>query len=88
MANVKLTKKDLLEKLQAKLTLLKGTKISQQEILDKCIEFSDEHIEDFINEKVIQKPLTSEKMAFILANPIDCPIYFLDKSDDELLYGI
>ena len=87
MANVKLTKKDLLEKLQAKLTILKGTKLSQQEILDKCIEFSDEHLEDFINEKVIRKTLTPEKMKLILANPIDCPLYFLDKSDDDLLYS-
>lgn len=87
MANVKLTKKKLLEKLQAKVTLLKGTKISQQEILDKCIEFSDEHLEDFVNEKVIQKTLTPEKMDLILANPIDCSLEFLDKSDDELLYG-
>ncbi|MHA1266378.1 MAG: hypothetical protein ACTSRS_14185 [Candidatus Helarchaeota archaeon] len=87
MANVKLNKKKLLEKLQAQLTLLQGKKISQQELLDKCIEFSEEHVEEFINEKLSVPLLTPEKIERILSNPIDCPIYCKDKSDDELIYG-
>jgi len=86
MANVKLSKKKLLEKLQAQLTLLLGQKISQQELLDKCIEFSEQHIEEFLNEKLAPPQLTSEKIDRILSNAIDCPIYFKEKSDDELLY--
>ena len=88
MANVKLNKKKLLEKLQAQLTLLQGKKISQQDLLDKCIEFSEEHVEEFINEKISPPLLTPEKMERILSNSIDCPIYFKDKSDDELIYGL
>ncbi|MHA1266889.1 MAG: hypothetical protein ACTSRS_16750 [Candidatus Helarchaeota archaeon] len=81
-----MSKKKLLEKLQAQLTLLQGKKISQQELLDKCIEFSEEHVEEFINEKLSTPLLTPEKIERILSNPIDCPIYFKDKSDDELIY--
>ncbi|MHA1145881.1 MAG: hypothetical protein ACTSRW_14160 [Candidatus Helarchaeota archaeon] len=87
MSTVKLTRKELLEKLQARLTLLNGKKISQQEILDKCIEFSVEHIEEFIREKIIHNALTPEKIALILSNAIDCPIYFQEKSNEELLHG-
>lgn len=87
MATVKLNKKELLEKLQAKLTLIRGKKISQQEILDKCIEFTEEHLEEFIKEKLKSPTLTQEKIKQILSNPIDCPIFFQDKSDDELIYG-
>ena len=52
MANVKPKNKRLLEEFQAKLVLLKGKKISQQEILDKCIEFSEHHLKEFVNEKI------------------------------------
>ncbi|MHA1278135.1 MAG: hypothetical protein ACTSQI_22540 [Candidatus Helarchaeota archaeon] len=88
MANVKLNNKKLLEKLQAQLTLIQGKKMSQQELLDKCIEFSEEHFDDFINEKLSLSLLTPEKMERILSNPIDVPIYFKNKSDDELIYDI
>ena len=88
MANVKLNNKKLLEKLQAQLTLIQGKKISQQELLDKCIEFSEEHIKEFVNEKISPPLLTPEKVKRILSNAIDCPIYFKGKSDDELIYGV
>ena len=87
MANVKLTNKKLLEKLQAQLTLSQGKKLSQQEVLDKCIEFSEEHLDEFIKEKILPPLLTPEKKERILSNTINVPIYFKDKSDDELIYG-
>ena len=86
MANVKLKNKELLEQLQAKLVLLKGKKISQQEILDKCIEYSEQHLEEFIREKIEPPKLTPEKMDLIISNSFEGPVYFQDKSDDELLY--
>jgi hypothetical protein len=87
MANVKLKNKELLEKLQARLVLLKGKKVSQQEILDKCVEFSENHLEEFIREKIEPPNLTPEKIKLIISNVYDGPVYFQDKSDDELLYG-
>lgn len=88
MANVKLKNKELLEQLQARLVLLKGKKISQQEILDKCVEFSEKHLEEFIQEKIEPPKLTPEKIKLILSNVYDGPIYFQDKSDDELIYRV
>jgi len=87
MANVKLRNKELLELLQARLVLLKGKKLSQQEILDKCIEFSENHLEEFIQEKIEKPKLTPEKIELIISNIYDGPIHFQEKSDDEILYG-
>lgn len=88
MANVKLKNKRLLEEFQAKLVLLKGKKISQQEILDKCIEFSEHHLKEFVNEKIDTPKLTPEKRERIISNTIDAPIYYPDKTDDEIIYGV
>jgi len=86
MVNVKLKNKQLLEKLQVRLELLMGKKASQQEILDKCVEFSEKHLEEFIREKIEPPKLTPEKIDLIISNIYDGPIYFQDKSDDDLLY--
>jgi hypothetical protein len=88
MANVKPKNKRLLEEFQAKLVLLKGKKISQQEILDKCIEFSEHHLKEFVNEKIDTPKLTPERKERIISNSIEVPIYYTDKTDDEIIYGI
>ncbi len=87
MANVKLTKKDLLEKLQATLVLKEGKKISQQELLDKCVEFSNAHLEQFILEELQIPPLDPSKIMQILSHAVDDEVLHLEKSDDELIYG-
>lgn len=88
MANVKLTNKKKLEELQAKFVLQKGKKLSQQEILDKCIEFSDKHFEEFTEELIDQPVNFEDKFDLILKNTYKEKTYFKDKSDDELLYGL
>lgn len=87
MASVKLTNKNLLDKLQAKIILRTGKKISQQEILDKTVEFAHDKLEEFIAKNVEIPRITDEITKRILETPLDAPIYHLDKSDDELLYG-
>lgn len=87
MANVKLSNKSRLEKLQAKLVLLKGKKVSQQDILDKCIDFTDDHFEQFLSEQMDEPGLNKEKIQLILSNVCDCKTYDNEKTDDELLYG-
>jgi hypothetical protein len=87
MASVKLKNKDLLDKLQAKIVLETGNKLSQQEILDKSVEFAYNKLPEFIQENVKTPQLTKEILKYILDNPYDGPLYHLDKSDDELLYG-
>jgi hypothetical protein len=88
MANVKLNRKDLLENLQARLILERQLKLTQQELLDKCIEFAVGHIDQFVIEKVARPPLTKEKLEKILSHAIDAELFDLDKSDDELIYGL
>ncbi len=49
MAVIKTTNKDIIDQLQAKLTLQIGKRFTQQEIVDLCIEFAQENIEELIN---------------------------------------
>ena len=88
MANVKLNNKSLLEKLQAKITLRLGKKISQQDVLDKSIEFAYERLDEFIIENIDHPPVTDDLIKRIRENAIDEPIEYLEKSDDELIYGL
>ncbi len=88
MSSVKLNKKDLLDQLQAKLTLKIGKKISQQEILDKCIEFAFNRLEEFLFEKMENPQISDKLIKKIKENLIDAPLQHLEKSDDELLYGM
>ncbi len=87
MANVKLSEKALLEKIQARIVLLRNEKISQQELLDKCIRFSSNNFESFLKEEFDYPTLTPEKKARILKNKINSGYAFPEKTDDELLYG-
>ncbi len=88
MANVKMNNKSLLEKLQAEITLKIGRKMSQQDILDKSIEFTYNRLEDFIKENINHPPITDELINRLKNSAIDAPLVHQDKSDDELLYGL
>ena len=88
MANVKLNNKRLLEKLQAKITLKLGKKISQQEILDRSIEFTYSRLDEFFIENVDKPVVTKEFIEKLKKKAKNVPIYHLDKSDDELIYGL
>lgn len=48
MTVVKTSDKEAIEKLQAKITLRLGKKISQQETLDLCINFAAEHLDELL----------------------------------------
>ena len=88
MSSVKLNKKSLLEKLQAEITLKIGKKISQQEILDKGIEYVYNHLDDFILENLDSPKFTEELIERIINNAYDGELAYPDKSDDELIYGL
>jgi len=88
MASVKINEKKLLEKLQAKITLMLGKKLTQQEILDKSIKFVYNRIDAFIAEELETPKLTKEKVERIRENTIIAPIAHPDKSDDELIYDL
>ncbi len=86
MANVKLNEKALLERIQAQIVLLRNEKVSQQELLDKCIRFSSNNFEQFLKEQFNCPSLTPQKIACILKNTVKSGFAFPDKTDDELLY--
>lgn len=88
MASVKMNKKKLLDKLQAKITLKLGKKLTQQEILDKSIKFAYKRIDTFISEQLQPPKLTREKINKIRSNTIDAPLVHPKKSDDELIYNL
>ncbi len=88
MASVKMNEKKLLEKLQAKITLKLGKKLTQQEILDKSIEFVYKRIDTFISEEIEPPKLTKEIINKIRNNTIDAPLAYPDKTDDELIYNL
>ena len=88
MANVKMNNKSLLEKLQAKITLKLGKKVSQQEILDRSIDFVYKQLDKFIYEELEHPVLTKEIIDRIKKNAINAPFAHPNKSDDELIYGL
>jgi uncharacterized protein with von Willebrand factor type A (vWA) domain len=88
MANVKMNNKSLLEKLQAEITLKTGKKISQQDLLDKSIEFVSKRLEEFLSENINHSKLTEEIIEHIKENAYDGPLEHPEKSDDELIYGL
>ena len=88
MANVKLNNKILLEKLQAEITLKLGKKISQQDLLDKSIEFAYKRFDAFVAEHITHPPITDELIKRIKENAIEAPLEHLEKTDDELIYGL
>ncbi len=87
MSNVKLTRKDILERIQAKIVVEHQLKITQQEILDKCLGFAYLHWENFIREMIMLPSLSKEKLERILKGALDVPLYDLEKSNNEILYS-
>ena len=88
MCTTELNNKILLEKLQAEITLKLGKKISQQDLLDKSIEFAYKRFDEFVSEHIAHPPITVELIKRIKENAIDAPLEHLEKTDDELIYGL
>jgi len=76
-----------LEKLQAKLRLISDLKIDQFRLLRELIYFGEKNFEEFLS--FLQGvPLTEEEIKTLNEKFVKAYSYqFLDKSDDELLYG-
>jgi len=87
MANVKLNNKSLLEKLQAEITLKLGKKISQQDVLDKSIEFAYKRLDEFISH-IDHPPITEELIRRIKETAINASLEQPEKADDEIIYGL
>ena len=88
MASVKMNEKKLLEKLQAKITLKLGRKLTQQELLDKSVKFAYNRLDEFISEEIESPKLTKEIIEQIKNDTIDDPLAYPSKSDDDLIYDL
>ena len=80
--------KEIIKKLKERFESLLGKKISDEDLIEKCLNFSNIHIDELLGENNKSLKLTPELKEKILSNAQDCDLYHLDKSDDELLYGI
>jgi predicted DNA-binding protein (UPF0278 family) len=64
---VKITKKEKLDTLLAKITLRLGKKPSQQEVLDLCVELGEEYFEELVKKLNPGPKLDDEKIKKIRA---------------------
>lgn len=91
MSVVKLKNKELLDQLQAQLTLKLGQKPSLQDILDICIQLGYENT-DILAERLTEVPiLTDEKIQNIIKRkketsdvPYDINVEFLSEDDKDI----
>jgi hypothetical protein len=85
MAVVKLTKKEQLDALTAKLTLDLKRKVTQQEILDLCIEYATDNYEEIAEKLSPGKfQLTKKKVKAIKALALDFEEYRTESIDKDL----
>jgi hypothetical protein len=89
----KLKNKKLLHRIQSLISLRLGKRVSEADILEKCILFAYKRIETFISEGFIldnfnQPRLTKEIIERIRNNTIKGPLAHPEKSDDDLIYDL
>ncbi len=91
MSSVKISRKDQLEKLAAKILLKTGKKITQQELLALCVQYSDENLDEFIlqvtkeNRKWDAEEIKQLEMEFI--EDFGEGTETLSSDVDKILYG-
>jgi len=87
MSIVKIKNKKLLEEIQAKLTLKMGKKYSQQEILDKSLEYLGENLDRFIEDHFPFIEIPPERLKEIEASASD--LEYETSGDEDLdIYGL
>ena len=91
MSVVKITNKESLETLQAKLTLRLGRKLTQQETLDICIKSGLDNIDKLINYVQKQPKVNKEKALLIVRNreklndvPYDLDLENVSEDDKDI----
>jgi hypothetical protein len=66
MAVIKLTKKDKLDQLVARVTMETGKKPTQQDVLDAAVDLADEHFDELQARFMIHSQLDDGKIARIM----------------------
>ncbi|MCF2140790.1 MAG: hypothetical protein K9W44_12110 [Candidatus Lokiarchaeota archaeon] len=70
MAVIKTTNKEIIDQLQAKLTLQIGKRFTQQEIVDLCIEFAQDNFDELII-RASNMPKLTPQLAEEIINEIE-----------------
>ena len=88
MTSITQDTKEMLEALKKEFKNKMGEELTESELLKKCIQFIYEHSNVLFEDKSQSSTLTKEKIDKILSSARDDSLYDIDKSDDELIYGI
>ncbi|MFO8019051.1 MAG: hypothetical protein R6U96_10470 [Promethearchaeia archaeon] len=88
MTSIKEDPEEIIAKIKKTIEAKYSKQFSDKEILKKCLEYSRAHINDLIKEGQREVEPNSEKIKRILSNAQNYQLYSLNKSDDELIYGI
>ena len=86
MAVVKLRDKNKLDKLIAKLILRLGRKVSQQDVIDTCIDIATLHISE-LEERFTEKPSLTQIQVEEILDMAEKFNYITKGSIDEDIYG-
>jgi len=88
MTSINENNQKILKKIRETIENQFSRNLTNEEIIEKCLKFSKEHLDDLFREKPGLSEPTSKKVRRIISNAQEYQLYDLDKSDDELLYGI
>lgn len=87
MAVIKISNKQSIDELQAKLILRLGRKITQQETLDLCIQYASDHFESILQRASSTPMLSIEKAERIIQKfekYADTPYQINEKFESEI----
>jgi len=80
--------KEMIEILKKEFQSKTGKELTEQELLNKCIQFAYSHSNVLFKDKSHNSKLTKEKIEIIISHARNDTLYYENKSDDELIYGI
>lgn len=91
MAVIKISNKDIIEKIQSKLTLQLGRRFTQQEVVDLCVDYAQDNLEELIGRASNFPRLTPERVDQILKEienlpdiPYDTSLSMANENDRDI----
>ncbi|MHA1520149.1 MAG: hypothetical protein ACTSRK_08195 [Promethearchaeota archaeon] len=91
MAVIKISNKDIIEKIQSKLTLQLGRRFTQQDVVDLCVDYAQDNLEELIGRASNLPRLTPERVDQILKEienlpdiPYDTSLSIANENDRDI----
>lgn len=88
MTSMSQNSEEMLEFLKKQFKLKTGEDLSEDELIQKCIQAIYQNSDILFKETSLNSTLTKEKLERIISSARDDMLYDEDKSDDELIYGL